>query len=169
MSTLFDFSNPNALLTKATKASATRRSGTVADTVRHSLIHTPSPNATLHHVIMAACPHPVKTRADLGEYYMVAYVSIPLDWISYINEEIAQKWDVSFIGPAGTVQRLPPTMLEMEDVLGGRVYIGFDWLWLVQSDPPLQQPHYEAIKPKLIQFVTALRSTVEATAGGSAI
>jgi len=161
MNPLFDFSNPNALLIKATKASATRRSGTVAETVRHSLIHTHSPDASLHHTIIAACPHPMKNRSDLGEYYMVAYVSIPINWLSHITTEFAQQWDVSFIGPAGTVQRLPPTMLDMEDVLGSRVYIGFDWLRLGQTVPPTQQPHYDSIKPRLIEFVSALRAKVE--------
>ena len=157
MNTLFDFSNPNALLSKATEVSATRRSGTVADTVRHSLIHTQSPDATLHHVIIAACPHPMKNRADLGEYYMVAYVSVPIAWTRFIDEAHADKWGVTFVGPAGTVQRLPPSMRDMEDVLGARVYIGFDWMELTRSNPPIQQPHYDSIKPKLIDFVTNLR------------
>jgi hypothetical protein len=161
MTTLFDFHDPNTLLTKATKASATRRSGTVADTVRHSLIHTNSPDATLHHAIIAACPHPLKSRADVGEYYMVAYVSIPLDWIGLVDTIVAKDWDISFIGPAGTTQRLPPTMIDMADVLEGRVYIGFDWFWLAQVEPPVQQPHYEKIKPRLIQFVNQLRTMKE--------
>lgn len=164
MTKLFDFSNPNALLVKATKASATRRSGTVAETVRHSIIHTASPDSSLHHVIIAACPHPMKNRADLGEYYMVAYVSVPVAWVGFIDRDFATRWDISFVGPAGTVQRLPPTMLDMEDILASRVYIGFDWLRWGQVDPPQQQPHYDAIKPKLIQFVSALREKVEASA-----
>lgn len=161
MTTLFDFSNPNALLKKATKASATRRSGTVADTVRHSLIHTSSPNTTIHHVIIAACPHPIKNRADQGEYYMVAYVSIPLQWIELVDPKVRKDWDVSFIGPAGTIQRLPPTMLDLVDVLDDRVYIGFDWFWLAQNEPPIQQPHYDKIKPRLIEFVSQLRGMKE--------
>lgn len=154
---LFDFSKINQLLPSFKDEPATRRSGTVAGTVRHSLVHTPSPDATIHHSIIAACPHPVKARADLGEYYMVAYVSVPLAWEGLITSEFASRWDISFIGPAGTVQRLPPSMRDMEDVLEERIYIGFDWLWLAKSEPPIQQPHYDKIKPKLIDCVTALR------------
>lgn len=161
MTALFNFTNPNALLKKATKASATRRSGTVAETVRHSLIHTQMPDVTLHHAIIAACPHPLKTQADQGEYYMVAYVSIPLPWLPFIDAIIRNQWDVSFIGPAGTTQHLPPSMRDMDDVLGDRVYIGFDWFWLTQSQPPIQQPHYDKIKPKLIQFVSHVRQLHE--------
>jgi len=163
MTTLFDFSNPETILVKATKASATRRSGTVAETVRHSLVHTSSPESTLHHVIMAACPHPERAKANAGEHYMVGYVSIPIDWLKHVTVEFAKKWDVSFIGPAGTIQRLPPTMRDMEDLLLDRVYIGFDWLWLARAEPPIQQPHYDKIKPKLIEFVSALREVAEAS------
>jgi hypothetical protein len=161
MTALFDFVDPNMMLQLATQASATRRSGTVADTVRHSLVHTQSPDATIHHAIMAACSHPVKARAKLGEYYMVAYVSIPIQWAPYITPEFAQQWDISFIGPAGTVQRLPPGMLDMKDLLESPIYIGFDWLWLAKSTPPIQQPHYDKIKPKLIECVCAIRALAE--------
>jgi hypothetical protein len=157
-STLFDFFDPNIVLKKATRASTQRRSGTVADTVRHSIIHTHSPNATLHHAIIAACPHPVKARANDGEYYMVAYTSIPIAWLPALDTEFAKTWDVSFIGPAGAIQKLPPTLLEMEELLPDRVYIGFDWLWLAQENPPVVQPHYDKIKPRMIEFINALRS-----------
>jgi hypothetical protein len=110
---------------------------------------------------MAACPHPIKARANDGEHYMVAYVSIPLEWIRSVGDTVAELWDVSFIGPAGSIQRLPPTLLEMEELLGQRVYIGFDWLWLTETNPPTQQPHYDKIKPRLIEFVTALRKVQE--------
>jgi hypothetical protein len=153
MTTLFDFQDPNALLRKATKASTQRRSGTVAETVKHSIIHTPSPSATLHHCIIAAAPHPIRQRADEGEHYMVAYISIPLNWLPALDQEFARRWDVSFLGPAGQIQKLPPTLLDMEPLIQSRVYVGFDWMWL----PTNEQPGYGYIKDKLVKFITELR------------
>lgn len=161
--TLFDFNDPTAILRKATRVSTQRRSGTVADTVRHSIIHTHAPESTLHHIVMAACPHPVRARANEGDHYMVAYVSIPLDWLPVIDVEFGRVWDISFIGPAGSIQKLPPTLLDMEELLDHRVYIGFDWLWLADTNPPTQQPHYDRIKPKLIEFVNTLRSAFDSS------
>lgn len=157
MSNLFDFHDPLTLLRKATKASTTRRSGTVADTVKHGIIHTHSPESTLHHYIIAACPHPIRARANEGEFYMVAYVSIGIEWVKSMDVEFARNWDVSFIGPAGAIQRLPPMLLDMEELLGARVYIGFDWMWMLGANPAVPQPPHERIKPKLIEFVAALR------------
>lgn len=161
MSSLFDFHDPNMLLRKATKASTQRRSGTVADTVKHGIVHTSVPESTLHHYVIAACPHPTKAKANEGEYYMVAYVSIPITWLENLSMEFARLWDVSFIGPAGAIQRLPPMLLDMEELLGPRVYVGFDWFWMLGATPAVQQPHHEKIKPKLIGFVSALRERFE--------
>jgi len=155
---LFGFFDPNAMLRKQTQQSLRRPSGTVPDSVKHSVIHTESPDATIHHVIIAACPFPVKDRADRGEFYMVAYVSIPIDWLSRITREFATQWDVQFIGPAGMIQKVPPVLSDMEDLLGERVYIGFDWCWL-GGEKPVQQPTAEYIKNKLTQFVRTVRDS----------
>jgi hypothetical protein len=88
---------------------------------------------------------------------MVAYVSIPLDWLPALDAEFASQWDISFIGPAGYVQKLPPTLLDMEPLLTDRVYVGFDWHWL----PTTEQPGYAYIKDKLVKFLTALRQVID--------
>lgn len=144
-------------LTKATRASSTRRSGTVADTVRHSIIHTESPDATLHHTVIGASPYPEKSRAALGDYYMTAYVSIHISWLVLLSQEVIDRWKVSFIGPAGLVQRLPYGISESEALLGQRIYVGFDWLAYAKEQPAQQQPSYERIQSLLIAFVTELR------------
>lgn len=153
---LFDLSKHSGLA-KATKASVNRRSGTVAETVRHSLVHTASPNATLHHCVIGACPHPVRERADMGDHYMVGYVSIPMAWAPLLTSPFSRDYDVSFIGPAGTIQRLPSAMYDCEDVLGDRLYLGFDWLDFAQSTPPVQQPSYERIKDRIVDCMFAFR------------
>lgn len=157
MTVLFDFQDPNALLRKATKVSTQRRSGTVAETVKHAMVHTPSPVATLHHTVIAAAPHPIRQRANDGDHYMVAYISIPLGWLPALDQEFAKTWDISFIGPAGQIQKLPPTLLDMETLIPDRVYIGFDWMWL----PTNEQPSYGYIKDKLVKFVTATRQSFD--------
>lgn len=157
---LFDFSNPNMLLHKQTKNSLRRVSGTVPETVKHGIAYTPDPGATIHHTIIAACPHPTKELANKGTYYMLAYISIHPDWLELITDEFASTWDVTFIGPAGMIQRLPPLFLDMEDILGNRVYIGFDWLWLGEGAQPIQ-PRVESIAKRLHEFVSALRSKHE--------
>lgn len=163
MTNLFDFSDPAVILRKQTQVSGNRKSGTVTDTVRHSMIHTESPNSSLHHTIIAACPHPTKERADRGDYYMVAYVSIPFEWYQTIDTEFATVWDISFVGPAGIVQRLPVTLADMEDLLTDRVYIGFDWLWLTDSGNLHPQISYDSIKDKLVSFVRTMRERAEGT------
>lgn len=159
-SLLFDLTK-HSPLARATKASVNRRSGTVAETVRHSLVHTGSPDATLHHCIIGACPHPIRERADMGDHYMVGYVSIPLAWASTVSRLFASDWDISFIGPAGTIQKLPAAMVECEELLGARVYIGFDWLDWAQAEPPVQQPSYERIKEHMILCLKTFRERYE--------
>jgi hypothetical protein len=162
MSTLkpfIGFGDPAAFLQRQTQLSIRRPSGTVQDSVRHSMIHTPSPDATIHHAVIAACPFPVQARADKGEYYMVAYVSIPPAWLKTLNKVIAETWDVQFIGPSGVIQKLPPFLLDMEDILGDRVYVGFDWLWL--GGEPRVQPSADYIKDKLVKFVSAVREQAQ--------
>lgn len=157
------FRDPKAPLFAAqTKASNQRTSGTVQGSVKHGMVHTASPESTLHHVITAAMPHPLRERADAGIYYMVAYMSIPLEWKKLLTTELCIKFDISFIGPSGTIQRLPPVLLDMNDVLGDRIYIGFDWLWLMRGDMSMSnapaQPTVEYIKSKLILCASELRA-----------
>jgi len=157
MSTLFDFSDPNSMLRKATKASTNRRSGTVEGTVRHAMIHTSGVPATIHHTVVAAMPHPIRQRANEGDHYMVAYVSVPITWLAALTQTLALEYEVSFVGPAGYIQKLPPTLLELETMIRDRVYIGFDWLKL----PTNEQLGYPAIQSRLIQFVNTLRKSAE--------
>lgn len=156
MNSILDLSRFSQL-TKATQSSVNRMSGTVADTVRHSLVATESPDATIHHAVIAACPHPIQTRADQGDHYMVAYVSVPPEWVKRLTPQYAHDWDISFVGPAGIVQKLPPGMMEANQFLGSRIYVGFDWFDLSQAMPRIQQPSYPKIQQKLIDFVKALR------------
>jgi hypothetical protein len=156
MTSLFDFSDPNLLLRKTAQNTNRRQSGTLQDTVKHGVLHTASPEATLHHSIIAACPHPDKARADSGEYYMVAYVSLPIDWVESLDEEVCRRFDVSFKGPAGIVQKLPPSLMDMDELIGPRVYIGFDWMWLGVGEP-LPQPTPEKIRERLIFFINEMR------------
>ena len=157
MSTLFDFNRPSNPIAAATKASAIRRSGTVAETSKHSMIGTQSPDATIHHLVMAAMPHPIRARADEGDHYMVAYVSVPVSWVPRITTAVAKTWNVSFLGPAGFIQRLPPTLHDMEDILGTRIYVGFDWFVYTMTDPATQQPAYAAIKNRCQAFIEMLK------------
>lgn len=160
--TLFDFlADPNAMLQKATRGALKRQSGTIENTVRHAVIHTDAPDATLHHTIIGACPHPTRERAIDGEYYMVAYVSIPLTWLETLTTDFARTWDVSFVGPAGLIQRIPRSLDDIEELLGDRVYIGFDWLWVTDVVPKQKQYSADRIKDRLVDFVKALRSEVE--------
>lgn len=156
---MFEFNNPNLILQKVTLNSQRRSSGTVFDSVKHGIVHTPAPDSTLHHIVTAACPHPKKELEMQGIYYRVAYVSIPLDWLSLIDDEFANKWDITFIGPVGVIQKLPPTLQDMEIVLNDRVYVGFDWMWL--GEAVRQQPTEDKLRDKLIQFVTDLRNRIE--------
>jgi hypothetical protein len=159
MSVLFEFSDPDSILRRATKNSIRRQSGTIADTVRHSVIHTRGPDSTLHHVVIAACPHPTKARSSQGEYYMIAYVSVPLDWFKFISGELANRYDISFMGPAGQIQKLPPSLIDMEELLPSRAYIGFDWLRFCETQQMQLTP--ELIKGYLVSVVNDLRSAVE--------
>jgi hypothetical protein len=162
MTTLFDFTaSAKNTLKQITSESPQRRYGTVAETCRHSIVHTWSPDATIHHVVIAACHHPIQAKADLGEHYMVAYISIPMEWRRLLDTKLCKDWDVSFIGPAGVIQRLPPALRDVADIIDGRIYVGFDWFWLAANDPPIQQPHYDKIKPRLIQFASQVREMWE--------
>jgi len=152
---LFDFGNPDTLLTKATKATNRRRSGTVADTVRHSVVHTQSPDSTIHHCIIAACAHPQKAQADEGIHYMVGYVSIPLEWITRLDAKFCDAFGISFIGPAGSIQKIPPTLKDMEDIFGERLYIGIDFFHYMRTQT--QQPSYQQMKTKLVEALEAIR------------
>lgn len=163
--TLFDFTDPTIMLRRhvveSNKSVATNRvSGTIQNTVRHGVIHTMEPSATLHHHVIAASPHPTKNRADAGEFYMIAYVSIPMEWSAAIDNEFAQLWDISFLGPIGMIQKLPPALADVEDLLGERVYVGFDWLWLGGGEKPAQ-PSHDWIKNQLIKFANELRRRVD--------
>ncbi len=166
--TLFDFNNPNLLLKKheveSSKFQVHRQSGTIQNSVKHSVIHTASPAASLHHTVIGASPHPVKARADEGEFYMIGFVSVPANWIDHIDMDFATTWDVTFVGPSGMIQRLPASLLDVEELLGAdRVYIGFDWLWLGGDKSGLKpvQPSHDRIKSGLIKFINALRQRVE--------
>lgn len=86
---------------------------------------------------------------------MIAYVSIPMSWFRLLTPALAETWDIQFIGPAGTIQKLPPVLHDIEELLGERVYVGFDWLWL--GGEPVTQPSVEYIKTKLTEFVVTLR------------
>lgn len=154
---LFDFGNPNLILQRQTAQGIRRPSGTVSESVKHGVIHTPSPDTTIHHTIIGASPHPVPRSADRGEFYMIAYVSIPIEWIDRLSPAVASTWDVTFIGPAGTNQKLPPVLRDMEELLGNRVYVGFDWYWL--KDSPKDQPNADTIKTKLTEFVNVIRDS----------
>lgn len=156
---LFDFNDPNILLQRHTAASNRRVSGTVPETVRHGMIHVELPTPSIHHTVIAACPSPDKNLEAKGEFYMIAYVSIPGDWLRYVSDELVSKWDVTFCGPVGTIQKLPPVLSDMEDLLGARVYMGFDWMWL--GEGVRMQPNQEGIKKKLAEFISALRSEIE--------
>lgn len=155
----FDFRDTAALIRSATQATNKRASGTVQGSVVHGLIHTKSPDVTIHHTIIAACPHPTKTRHVLGDYYMVAYVSAPIDWLRLITAELCERWDISFYGPPGRIQNLPPALREFNDVLNDRFYIGFDWLYLARGDMDggVAQPSPDKIKSKLHEFINELR------------
>ncbi len=141
----------------ATKSSMNRRSGTVAETVRHSLIHTvDGGRTTIHHSIIGACPHPVRARAEQGDHYMVGYVSIPIQWYDHITPEIVAYFGISFIGPSGTAQRLPTSMYDYEDILGARMYLGLNWLGHAMAEPALQQPGYPRISALLHECAEAI-------------
>lgn len=150
---------PEFRMTRKPKPSMRRQSGTIEGTVEHGMVHTLSPNATLHHTIIAMCPHPTKEFANQGKQYRVAYVSIPMDWLPYINNEFADTWDITFVGPTGTIQRLPPALADMDTLLGPRIYIGFDWLWCAM-DLNLQ-PQPATLVSKLTKFVSAVRDLIE--------
>jgi len=155
----FDFNNPNLLLQKTAANTQRRASGTVYDSVAHGIVHTPAPDSTIHHVVTAACPHPTRELEMRGVFYRVAYVSVPLSWIVAMTPEFATRWDVTFVGPAGSIQKLPTAFQDMEELLGARVYIGFDWRWL--GDNMKDQPTVERMKDQLTRFVTELRSALQ--------
>ena len=163
----FNFVDPDALIREATKTHINRKTNTVANSIEHSMIHTPQPNATVHHVVTAASPHPSRDRADNGDYYMIAYISMPLEWAAALTPERQDRWDVTFIGPAGRVHLLPPALSTINDLIGDRLYVGFDWLWILKQgqdgikDP--KQPTVPKIKDKLIEFATEIRDAVGAT------
>lgn len=163
--TLFDFEDPNLLLRRhpveTNRGLTHRSSGTIQNSVKHGIVHTSEAPATLHHTVIAASPHPTKNRADRGEFYMIAYVSIPMAWLNQITPAIVDLWDISFVGPSGTIQKLPPALADMEDLLNERVYLGVNWLWL-GGEEPLPQPQPEYIKSKLIALVNSIREVVEA-------
>ncbi len=147
-----------------TQSSVRRQSNTVYGTLLHTAIHTSSPDASLHHIVTAASPHPRKSRADSGDYYMIAYVSIPMDWIEHVSFDFMQQWDVTFIGPPGFVQRLPPALSYMKDLMAPNFYLGFDWLYIVRQDQDgiePKQPTREYIINKITTCMQALRGVVE--------
>lgn len=157
----FDFRDSAELIRSATQASNKRASGTVPGSVVHGLIHTAMPNVTIHHTITAACPHPTKTRHHEGEFYMVAYVSAPIDWLRLMTADLCDRWDVSFYGPSGRIQNLPPALREFETILDGRFYIGFDWLYLSRDDMngvAVPQPTPDKIKQRIHDFIDELKA-----------
>lgn len=156
----FDFRDAAALIRSATQATNKRASGTVQGSVVHSLIHTQQPNLSIHHTITAACPHPTKSRHNAGDYYMVAYVSAPIAWLRLMTFDLCERWDISFYGPSGRIQNLPPALREFDDILGDRFYIGFDWLYLARDDvdgAPVAQPTPDKIKSRIHDFVNELK------------
>lgn len=159
--TAFTFYDPLERLAKVSMNDHVKRvSGTIPGSVVHALHSTPSPNATVHHLVAAACPHPVAEKADAGVYYTVAYVSIPSDWVHALTPEMQRTWDVSFVGPSGRIQRLPPALNDYEVILGERLYVGFDWFWLVANgndSSTVAQPTSLTIRKRLGEFVEELR------------
>jgi hypothetical protein len=159
----------DAELRQKTQATNPRKNHTVHGTFSHQIIHTASPDSTLHHVVTGAMAHPIKRRAENGDYYMIAYVSIPYAWKDVVSQSVMDLWDISFIGPAGQIQQLPPALSYVKEVIESDFYIGFDWLWLTRNDvlspevnePP--QPDAPYIINKLKAFVESMRELNKVT------
>lgn len=109
---------------KAEDSNIRRRGGSIPGSVKHAMIHTSSPDATLHHTVIAQCPHPLANRLP----YWVGYVSIPNEWYSLLTPEFMREHSVSFVGPPGQTQRLTPALHHIADVVAIDIYIGFDWM-----------------------------------------
>lgn len=164
-SPLFDFAKDftdtlhEAAMRRLTARSPRRVSGTVLDSVHHGVVHTEKVPHTMHHVITAACPHPIREKANKGDFYMVAYASIPVEWETKLDSQFRRQYDVTFIGPAGTIQKLPSALNDIDSILGPRMYVGFDWSWLLDSTS--KQPTAQYLRDKLIKFVNAARTHIE--------
>jgi len=153
------FGDPLALFRRPKKdeSHVKRSSGTLAESVKHGTIHTANPEPSIHHTVIAGCPHPRREFELKGEFYMLAYVSIPIDWLNYITYEMIDRWRITFVGPSGTIQKLPPALRSIEDIVGDRVYIGFDYLNEAEPQP---QPSPEQLKLMLTAFVTELQNQI---------
>ena len=150
------FGDPFALFRRKDESHVKRSSGTLAESVKHGTISTVNSaqmDPTIHHTVIAGCPHPRKEFALKGEFYMLAYVSIPVDWLPFIDEGMSAKYRITFVGPAGTIQKLPPALKSIEDIVGERVYVGFDYLNEMQ---PISQPNPEQLRIFLSDFVADL-------------
>lgn len=136
-----------------------RTTNTVKGSTKHGIVHTPAPDATVHHTVSAARPHPTREKANQHVYFMVSYISAPVEWLTVLDSEFCETWDVSFFGPGGIIQRLPPALQELEYAMVARFYLGFDWLYLTRSDTGKDsaQPTHEYIRTKMISCVAALR------------
>lgn len=152
---IFEFNNPNLILERHARNAVKRDSGTIAETIKHQVVHTPSPDSTIHHAVTAACPHPTRELEVAGKYYMVGYVSIPLPWLERITPAFAEAANISFVGPMGVIQRLPPILNDIEELLGERVYIGSDWSGL--GEDMRLQPSASLILSMLTDTVRLLR------------
>lgn len=161
----FNFLDKTEEMRLATQLSNRRRSKTVFGTVQHQVMHSGTENATIHHAVTAARPHPVHERAQIGEYYMVAYISAPIQWLRYVDKEFCYTWDISFIGPSGTILALPPALSYIDDLTQERFYIGFDWLFLNRDDMGEtgmpKQPNHADICSKMLKCIAALRQVAE--------
>ncbi len=128
----FDFSGFFKAAEVSRESEIKRRSGTIRNSVKHLVIHTWSPDATIHHVVVAECHSPHKGK----EPYFVVYASIPLEWYDSINSEFTEFSRMTFMGPPGIIQRKPATMNGMDELMDTRLYMGFDWREADQQPEP---------------------------------
>ncbi|KAK0039437.1 hypothetical protein Bpfe_031114 [Biomphalaria pfeifferi] len=136
---------------KDSQPEVNKRNKTIRNSAKHLLLHTRSPDATIHHAVIAEMSHPVRDRLP----YYVAYVSIPVEWYGQIDDEVVRHMNISFKGPPGPTQKMPPTLSNVRDIVDTRLYVGFDWLHASI------QPHPNTVIEIMQRTIIGLREMYE--------